>query len=75
MPKLGGPLPRGMITKIRKAYEDILKKNKDLKAVVDAQTRGKKGQAKTKARRKSIKGLIQRNELFLNAVREKLTNL
>lgn len=75
MPKQGVALTGLMVRKIRKAYEDILKKNKDLKAVVDAQTKGKRGQAKTKARRKGIKRLIQRNELFLNAVREKLANL
>ena len=75
MPKSGAQLPKPAMAKIRKAINDILKANKDLKAAVDAKVKGLKGPAQQKARAKAINSLIKRNAIFRDAVRAKLKAL
>jgi hypothetical protein len=71
MPKTGHSLDTSTVKKVRKVYEEILSQNKDLKAIIDAQVKGTSGNARIKARRKAIKKLATRNELFKNAANER----
>ena len=75
MPKTGGRLDARTVKQIRQIYAGILNKNKDLKAVVDAQLKGKTGKARVAARRRATKNLAKRNELFSNAAQEQLNKL
>ncbi len=75
MPKSGVQLPKPAMAKVRKAISEILKANKDLKAAVDAKTKGLKGSAQQKARAKAVNNLVKRNTIFRDAVREKLKTL
>ena len=70
MPKTGHRLDAGTVKKVRKVYEDILNKNKDLKAIIEAQVKGTSGDARIKARRKAIKDLAKNNELFRKAAKD-----
>jgi hypothetical protein len=74
MPKTG-TLDSRTVKIVRQIYNEILNKNRDLKAVVDAQSKGKLGKKRVQARRKAIKRLVKTNDLFKQAVLEKFRNL
>jgi hypothetical protein len=74
MPKTGR-LDSRTVKIVRQIYNEILNKNRDLKAVVNAQLKGKLGKKRTQARRKAIKRLVEENDLFKQAVREKFRSL
>lgn len=74
MSKPGLSVDKSNVKKIVKVYDAILKKNKDLKAVVDAALKGKTGAVRAKARRKALKKLAKRNELFRREAKAKLSN-
>ena len=75
MPKTGGPLDKRTVKKVRQIYRDILNKNRDFKALVDAQSKGKLGNKRIQARRAAIKKLAETNALFKKAVDEQFRRL